>query len=513
MRTKQANRKLENKRWENTVKQKKIIESTLYNPEFLTWVRGGGTRGIRDKVLTINTNTLRAMADKTPLVNSIINARINQHYPYTKFITEEEAKEGSKGFIIRHIQKGKKVDDNDKRMVSLLGKYVLQTGFKYDPEREDDFADYINMTVREELIIDQLATEIQMNQKGQPVAFWAVDGGTIKRTSEEYHNKSVKFVQEIEDVVVAEYSHENLIFDYMNKRVDLNFRGYGYSPLEQAIDVITTLLFGYSHLRGQFTKDKMPKGFISVMGEIDSIGISAIQQYWYSAMSGAGGEWNIPILPSGKDGVGLDFKAIGSSNRDMEYHKGMMFISSIIAAVMSIDLAEIGIKADDSTSLIGESSEPRVTASKERGLHSLLMFNQQYVNKNIRKMTTDYQLEFVGYNPEDMKMKSEIRQLQLKTDTSIDELRIKDGKKPYKKEWSEMPLNEQAVIIFNNMKAREKQEEQQKAQMEQQGQQNDNEFYDDDYPEEDMEKSMKVDFDKFMEFKDWQKEFEKRTKR
>jgi hypothetical protein len=312
------------------------------------------------------------------------------------------------------------------------------------------------MFVREVCTIDQIATELIYNLAGQVAAFRLLDAATVKRTADDYPKKDVKFVQIVDDKLEAEFNHNNMIFDYKNRRVDIRYRGYGYSDCEMAIDLITTLLFGYNHLRDQFVKDKMPRGFISVMGDIDPQGITAIQQYWYSAMSGAGGQWAIPILPSGKDGVGLDFKSIGQSNKDMEYHRGMMFLSSVIAAVFSIDLAELGIKAEDSSSIIGANEiGPRVQSSKDRGLTSLMMFTSQHMNKILRKITTDYKFSFTGMEVEDELKKAQIIKARLETDLTINDILRKQGREEIDEEYANVVLNQLAVQIYMNSKQQE----------------------------------------------------------
>ena len=167
------------------------------------------------------------------------------------------------------------------------------------------------MFIRDTFEIDQVATEVLRNRKGEAVGFLGLDGATIKRTDEngEFGEK-IKFVQEIDQRIENKYTHDMLIFDYLNKRSDIRYRGYGYSYVEMAVDIITTLLFGYQYAQDQLTKSKIPKGFISVMGDVGMDQLDSIRSYWYAAMSGAGGQWSIPILPSGKDGVGIKFETL-----------------------------------------------------------------------------------------------------------------------------------------------------------------------------------------------------------
>ena len=445
----------------------KTLQSQLVDPQVQSWL-WHGAQGVRQRILQLNFRTLRNLSQRLPLINAIINTRVDQILPFCQYAVEK----GDKGFTfeVENRTEEYRSAEIDEGEVINLSTFIEQTGFQFDPDREDDFVDYMEMLVRDTYEIDQIATEVQHNRLGETAAFWGLDGATIFRVSDEKRfGRGVRYVQMIEDQIYNEYGSDDLIFDYRYKRSDVKYRGYGYSPVEQAIDVITTLLFGYQYIRDQLMKDKVPKGFISVMGDVAKPQLDSIRNYWYAAMAGAGGQWAIPILPSGKDGVGVDFKNLSQSNKDMEYHKTIMFVSSLIAAVFSIDLAEMGIKTDDSTALIGENLEPRIQHSKDRGLGSMLSFITQHVNKVLRKLTQKYRFKFVGIEREDEQKKADVRAKQLATHRSIDELREEDEQKPYNEDWSKMPLHPQAVQIFLADKQAKQQEEQRKQQEEQGG--------------------------------------------
>lgn len=433
------------------------LTSQLVDPRVQTWLWQGAA-GVRERIMQLDFNVLRKVVGQIPLINGIINTRQDQIAPFLRYATEE----GERGFRfeIENRTEDFRGDEIDEDEVMQLTTFVEQTGLLFDPDREDDFSDYVSMMVRDIYEIDQVATEIQYNRMGQPVAFWALDGATISRVADESRFKrGIRFVQRIDEKIYEEYKAEQLIFDYKYKRSDIRYRGYGYSPVEQCVNVVTTLLFGYNYIRDQLTRDRVPKGFISVMGDVGKTEMDAIRSYWYSAMSGAGAQWNIPILPSGKDGVGVDFKTLGHNNKDMEYHKTMMFISSLVGAVFSIDLAELGIKTDDSTSIIGENAEPRIQASKDRGLASMLSFIEQHVNKVVRKVTKKYRFRFVGLEQEDEQKKAEVRNKQIMGWRTINEIREEDGLDLFDEDWAKMPMNTQAVQMAQTAIQAEQQKE------------------------------------------------------
>jgi hypothetical protein len=424
----------------------KKMQSLLNNPEYLMWMQSGAAKGLREKMLDLNFTVIRNTCGKIPLVNSVMNARVDEIIPFCR----RQASKGEPGYDFEYIGEKQLSEEEKTHIKSTLNGYIDQTGFASDPDREDDFMDYVQMFVRDTLTIDQVATEIQYNNRGEACAFWALDAATIKRVNphKSQFDENVRYVQEIDNKIYNVYTQQDLIFDYKNKRSDLRFRGFGYSPIEMCIDLITTLLFGYNYVRDQLMRDKVPKGFISVMGDAGQQQLDSIRRYWYAAMSGAGGSWNIPILPSGKDGVGIEWKSIGQSNKDMEYHKLMMFVSSIVASVFGMDLAELGIKSDDSTALIGESGAPRIQNSRNRALYSMLAYLEQHINKHIRKITIDWRFKIVGINKEDDDKKAEIEKKQLATRKTINELREEAGDVPIDEDYANTVLNPEAIQLY-----------------------------------------------------------------
>ncbi len=398
---------------------------------------------VRERYMSLNYQVLRTMAARLSPASMVINAREQQITPFLKPVSEP----GQPGFVIyKKGKKDKQLKSKDKRADELT-EFINQTGFVYDAAREDDFIDFGKMLLREVLTIDQVAIELQRNRKGEIAAFWLVDGATIRRTTSKGYEqkKHIQFVQLLEEQVVAEYTKEELIFDYMYKRVATEHRGYGYALLEQAVDLVTTLIMGISYNRDLFTKEKIPKGFIALQGEADRESIEAVERYWYMAMSGMGSKFTIPILPSGKDGVALEFKNIGQSNREMEYYKLMLFFLSLFAGVFGMDLAELGIKTDTTQHVLGENTEGRQKYSKSRGLESLLGFIQGIINKIIKKVDEDYIFEFLGINKEDEKDKYAIIKAAIESSRTINEMREEDGLESLEGEENNVSLNPQAV--------------------------------------------------------------------
>ncbi len=418
---------------------------TVFEDKLLLLTRGSVVGNVRERVMDINIDVLRRMAERLSIVSMCVNVRDAQITPF--FYPAKQI--GEPGFVISKKGKlDKRFKSNDKK-ADMLTEMIQQTGFQYVPDREDDFVDFGKMFLRETLIVDQVAVELQRNKRGQIGAFWLIDGGTIFRCTEDGYedNPNLAFVQEIDGQIVAAYTKEELIFDYMYKRVDIMHRGYGYSLLQQAVDLITTLILGISYNRDIFTKEKIPKGFIALQGEADRETIEAVERYWYMAMSGAGAKFKIPIIPSGKEGVSIDFKTLNPSNRDMEYYKLMLFFLSLFAGVFGIDLAELGIKTDNTQQSLGENIEGRIKYSKDRGIGSFLSFFKGFMNKILRKIDEEYEMTFVGINPEDEEKKYGVAKKAIDSTRTTNEMREEDGLEPLEGEEYDMTANAALIQI------------------------------------------------------------------
>ena len=218
---------------------------TQFEDQLLFLTHTSAFSEVRERWMSLGYEVLRRMAEKLSVVSMIVNTREQQLMPF--FIPATEL--GQPGFVIyKKGKKDKRLKSNDKRADELT-EFVNQTGFVYDIDREDDFIDFGKMLIREVLTIDQVAIELQRNRKGEIAAFWLIDGGTIRRTTSKGYEerKEIQYVQLLEEQVVAEYTKEEVIFDYMFKRVATVHRGYGYSLLEQAVDLVTTLILGISY--------------------------------------------------------------------------------------------------------------------------------------------------------------------------------------------------------------------------------------------------------------------------
>jgi hypothetical protein len=247
-----------------------------------------------------------------------------------------------------------------------------------------------------------------------------------------------------------------MIFDCMNPRTDIEKAGYGYSLVEQAIDLVTSAINTFMFNAGFFTENKLPRGILLLQGDAGSDEVEMIEEYIINLMSGPPtSQWRIPIIPSGKPDGGaeggqrrLEWVSLQGNNREMEYQAWYDLQLSGIVSLFGESMESIGLHSQKSQPLIGVDTQPKVDATKSLILGDVLGWLQKHFNQIIEAKNPEYELEIVGYERDDPKLVQEIDKSEVATWKTIDEKRIEKGEKPFGKPWSQVPLNPYVIQLL-----------------------------------------------------------------
>lgn len=425
------------------------LRSVMLNPAARHW-GGRGSQTIKPN-RHIEYRALRRIAEKAWLVNMIIVHQQNKVRPFLKPSTDTNIR----GFQLRCKDRDAVPNDAQKQRLKDVEKFLLNTGWGPDSERRDNLAHFVMKAVRDYLTLDQVATELQRTVSRRLFAYWAVDPATIVRCTEEGYDgdDQVRYIQEIDLVPVAYYSDEDMIFDFGNPRSDIDHVGYGYSLTEQAVDLIIAQINSFWYNAGAMTEDNLPRGMLLLNGDSDLESVEAIEEYIIDLMSGGPqSKWRIPIIPSGMTGNAetgkraLEWVNFRNTNREMEYVEWTGHLWSAVSALFGVDLEELGIRTKQSGPVLNDNVSPRIEESKSRSLSAILSFLEGHIQKIIDKTGDDWiDFEFVGYERDDPKVKSDLREADLRTYKSIDEIRAEEDLEPFGEEWSKIPLNQSVV--------------------------------------------------------------------
>jgi hypothetical protein len=406
----------------------------------------------------INHKVLRRVSEKAWILNLCIQNITKKIRPYLKPVSSEN----QRGFRVKK-RDTEKMSDSEKKTAKAMEDFLLKTGDVRDDNREDDIDKYVTKIVRDLCQLDQIATELQYTKGGDLCAFWAIDAGTIEVALPATENETgIKYVQVIDHIPYAPYSRDELIFDCMNPRTDIERAGYGYSIVEQAIDLVTSSINTFMFNAGFFQENKLPRGILLLQGDADQKEVDDIEDYIVNLMSGPPtSQWRIPIIPSGRpDGAGggesrkIEFVSLQGTNREMEFQSWYDLQLSGIVGLFGLSMEDLGIHSSKSQPLIGLNNTPLVETSKSIVLGDILGFLQKHFNQILSHKKPDYEVEILGYERADPKLSTEIDKQEVEAWKTLNEKREEKGFEPIDlvkiNNPADLPMNIQVVQLWQS---------------------------------------------------------------
>jgi hypothetical protein len=405
----------------------------LFEPDekFFRWNVDG--RGVRDRFYNITFDILREISRKVAPIASIHTLRSMQVRPFASISYNED----DIGYMVKIKDKKRSPTKQERKTCEEIEQFLLYAGYVDFPEadkREEGIEEINEQLYRELLTIDQTSASLRRNRKGKIIDYWLLDASTIKRTlpGKGYMgDKEITFVQEVEGKIVETFTNDDLIFYYANRRADIRRKGYGYSFIEMAVDVISSWLFGMTYNKEFFNTSSQPKGIITFEGEkLDQVQLEELQRQWVSMFAGIKGLWKTPFLQ-----YAAKWQPIAPSNRDMEFNEYIQVLSGWIFAIHGTDAQEVGIRLNQAQNVLNENADKKIAYSKDRGLKHLLTSMSVFYNRILQKVDEwrDYYVTFTGLESKNQKELVDIESMQVKTYMTVNQKRAEKDlpKDPY----------------------------------------------------------------------------------
>jgi len=399
----------------------------------------------------VDCQTLRRVSKKAWIINLCISHVQKKIKPFLKPSTNRNLR----GFVVKKVGEDVvKAAGQKSKERTEIEQFILNCGEKKNPDR-DNFVRYCDKIIRDILEIDQVATELGNTRLGKIYAFWAVDGATIERVLPNQDNPfNIKYVQVIDSIPQAFYPEGTLIFDFQNPRTDVRYSLYGYSVVEQAIDLITSTINAFMYNAGFFTENKLPRGMLLLDGNANQETVEQMEDYICDIMSGTpSNQWRVPIIPAGNGTGGeqnsIKWVSLAGTNKEMEFQGWIDLLMSAIVSSFGCSMEELGLHSSKSQPVFERNTAPEIEASKSLILGDMLTFLQQYLNKIIEIAYPGYEIEFVGYERDDPKQILDITKGELESYKTLNEVRKEKGLKPIEAEWADKcPANPQFVQMY-----------------------------------------------------------------
>jgi HK97 family phage portal protein len=394
--------------------------------------------GWRQRPFGLTFQTLNYMSFNCVPIAAIIQTRCNQ---VGQFCRPQKGRY-DKGYRIRLRDRkdvNRSMTPGETNEAMAIERMLETTGFLMPGEKpitRDDFGAYCKKGVRDVLRYDAWSTEIVRDAYGRPSRFWGLPSETIFPAVVDREHMTLAdqrqlttHVQVIENVVISEYTSDNLIYSIMNPRSDLVANGYGLSPVEMAIRMVTAFLYGFDYNQNFFMQGSAQKGLINIKGTIPDRQMQAFRRQWYTMVSGVGNAWKTPILNSDD----VQWHSMHTANRDMEFSGWMDWITKFICALFGVDPAEINFQfgnTGQTNSLGSQSAEEKITESKDKGLRPLVEHIEKTLNYMVAELNPDFEFSFAGLDAKSEEKEREAADKECKSYKTINEVRAQQDLPP-----------------------------------------------------------------------------------
>lgn len=430
----------------NSIARKEKFKSRMYDPRHSDY-----SRGLMSSQRRYSMRLFRRISEKAWLLNTVVGHIIDKTMPYMRPLSEK----GKRGFAIELKDVEAKATAADKKKAKEIEAFILATNSpKISGDKaiskghEDNLIMYTKKILRDVLTLDQTATEKLWTKGGELIAFEAIDAATIIRCTEEGYegDDDIRFIQTIDDQVVAQYTHAQMLFQYQNPRTDILHYGYGYSKIEQCVDLIVSLINSFNFNAGAFTEDKLPRGMLLLNGDVGFEEVEEIEDYLIDVMSpggvtGAVSKWGIPIIPTGKAGdkASITWEALGNSNQDMQFSRWQDTLYMSIGSVYGIDIESMGIKSEKGAKLMESGSLEAKKYSDDKGIGNALMFLSQHFQDFVDNIDPRFKIVFHGFEQDDAEATLSGIKSELETYKSLNEIRKENDLKEHDEDWADVP--------------------------------------------------------------------------
>lgn len=380
------------------------------------------------------------MISKVSLVDSIIGARVFQVAEHGTPQTQPF----EVGYRVQLRDPKQRSSAAAQKRAQEIARWIFTCG---DPRLKEfnTFENHLKACVRDSLVYDQFCAEVVRGWDSKPAGVLGVDARTIRRarpTTQEIANlryappnRGNKFVQIVDNKVVAQWGQDEFIFGVRNPRNDIRVNGYGYPELERLLTVIGDAVNSIQYNAANFRNGTHAAGILALSSSMSKEMFDAWSNQVRSMTSGASNAHRVltvQIDPLSKESINL--VPLNSNNREMEYQAWLGFLLKLICSGFQMDPAEIGFvygNEGQSGTLSQAGPGERIQSSKERGLRPLLRAVQTWWNyKIVYNIDPDFELVLAGFDKATELLKQEFLGKVVRTHWTVNEIRAIDDLPP-----------------------------------------------------------------------------------
>lgn len=339
-----------------------------------------------------------------------------------------------------------------------------------------------------DLAIGEITFAKAKNTSGgnKPLAFMAYDATTYRPArlkDEQIQSGRSPFyrplIQYQHGLPVNVFEPHEVLWIVRRHRTDQIVQGWGYPEIVEAAETMATIIKANRFNDNFFENGTHAKYFLKFKMSMTDTEWDSFKRQFQEQLKGLDNAHKIGtiLLHPGQQGVAqaedVEKVPLSESPKDMEFRWGYGFYLRELAAICGVDLGEVGQEdpADTGKSTMQEADRgDRILMARERRLEpALRAFSDELNVKFVQQFDEDFEIRFLGMGMKSAKELAEVNEVDLRTATTFNEIRRRQGDKPLPFKWANVPGNAQAVQLYMGELAAEEAKAQQAAQAKQGG--------------------------------------------
>lgn len=303
----------------------------------------------------------------------------------------------------------------------------VKTLFDRPNPATDSFRSFIEPVIEDLLVLDAGVIEKVRTLRGEPAQLWAVDGGSI-RVSSNWDGSSPtepRYFWYPDGSLRAQFNNDEMVYMMANPST---YRPTGLSPLETLKLAIDSELSGHTYNHRQVV-NAAPDGLLDLGEGARPDQVESFKSYWHSEVAGQGA---MAFIGGSK---GAKFTPFRNSNRDMQFLEWQIYLVRKIAAVFGLSPQDFGLTFDVNRS----SGEVQQENSEDRGIRPILSLLQDYLTREIvwdeafGGMENNLAFRFTSLNLRETLNQAKVMEIQLAGVPwrSVNEVRKEQGLAPW----------------------------------------------------------------------------------
>ena len=436
----------------------------------------------------LSNKTLKDVSLRDWLCSAIIQNRLDTILRFSR----PQLKKFDMGFRVVKRDESDEYSKADKSEIEDIQAFIYNCGrLKNTPDTDKMlFGQFLKMTIRDALTFGNIAVEKILTRRGALHRFRPVPAEAVYHVNEtapkkqiEEHVKSLahlfdpqsdndprgsqtindreldyyKYVQvSYDNRPLAVFGDEDMIFKLFNPQNFADGNGYCYSPLEMAVMNVTHHMNTEHYNSNFFTHGQAAKGVLHLKGTVTQSQMTAFRRQFYNLINGSQNAWRTPII-AGLDDV--QWVPMAGGSKDMEYLNYNQHLMRNICTQFQIDPVELGldILGGGKSTGAGDGNETKIEFSREKGLYPILMFIEDFINKDILPAidpiyATKYRFQFEGYTDETPQTEVSLLQAEMTVNKTMNDLLIAARKEKIKHPVGDLPMNQAFwALVEKNM--------------------------------------------------------------